>query len=58
MLMGYNVAEYPTVLHARAFGVSKAKIARTIRTHLRFQFRILLHRLGVQPLVKTSGKVS
>ena len=58
MLMGYRVAEYPTVLHVRAFGVSKAEIARTIRAHLRFQFRILLHRLGVQPLVKTSGKVS
>ena len=50
LLMGFRVAEYPTVLHARALGVSKAKIARTIRAHLAFQGRILLHRLGVRPL--------
>ncbi len=51
LLMGYRAEEYPTVLHARARGVSKAKIARTIRAHLRFQGRILLHRLGVRRLV-------
>jgi dolichol-phosphate mannosyltransferase len=54
MLMGYRVVEYPTVLHARAFGVSKAKIARTIRAHLQFQCRILLHRLGLVHLVEAS----
>jgi len=52
LLMGYAAVEYPTVLHARAFGVSKAKIARTIRAHLWFQARIFLHRLGVRSLVK------
>jgi dolichol-phosphate mannosyltransferase len=52
LLLGHRVAEYPTVLHARAHGLSKAKIARTILAHLRFQWRILLHRLGVTPLVK------
>ena len=52
VLMGYSVAECPTVLHARASGVSKAKIARTIRAHLGFQGRILLHRLGVRPLAE------
>jgi dolichol-phosphate mannosyltransferase len=51
ILMGYRAAEYPTVLHARAFGVSKARIARTIRAHLAFQGRILLHRLGITRLV-------
>jgi dolichol-phosphate mannosyltransferase len=51
ILMGYKAAEYPTVLHSRAFGVSKAKILRTIRAHLWFQARILLHRLGVKSLV-------
>jgi len=52
MLLGYHAAEYPTVLHARAHGVSKAKIIRTIQAHLRFQWRVLLHRLHVTPLVK------
>ena len=52
MLLGYHAAEYPTVLHARAHGASKAKIVRTILAHLRFQWRILLHRLHITPLVK------
>lgn len=45
MLMGYRVAEYPTVLHSRAAGASKAKIVRTIRSHLRFQWGVVLRRL-------------
>ena len=45
ILMGYRVAEYPTVLHSRVSGVSKAKLARTVFAHLGFQMRILLHRL-------------
>lgn len=45
-------AEYSTVLHARAHGVSKVKLVRTLLAHLRFQARILLHRLHVSPLVK------
>lgn len=51
MLMGYTVAEFPTVLHARVFGTSKAKIIRTIRAHLAFQWRIVQHLLGARPLV-------
>lgn len=47
MLMGYRVAEYPTVLHARVSGVSKAKLLRTIVAHLKFQTRVLLHRLNL-----------
>lgn len=49
MRMGYGVAEYPTVLHARTFGVSKAKLMRTIIAHLRFQWHTLLpwHPYGV-----------
>lgn len=50
MLTGYRVAEYPSVLHSRAAGVSKAKIARTIRAHLGFQWRIFLYRLSLAPL--------
>jgi dolichol-phosphate mannosyltransferase len=50
MLMGYKVAEYPTVLHSRAAGASKAKIFRIIRAHLRFQWSVLLQRLKLAPL--------
>jgi len=52
MLMGYQVVEYPAALHRRVFGVSKAKLLRTIFSHLHFLFALLLHRLSVQPLVK------
>ncbi len=49
MLGGFQVTEYPAVLYGRVFGESKAKITRTIKAHLGFQFRILLHRLHVAP---------
>lgn len=53
ILAGYRVEEYPAVLHKRMYGVSKAKIAQTIRAHLRFQGRILAYRtkqlIGMQP---------
>jgi dolichol-phosphate mannosyltransferase len=51
MLMGYRVVEYPALLHSRAWGISKAKIARTIKAHLEYQARILLHRLRLKPCV-------
>lgn len=50
MLMGYQVAEYPTVLHSRAAGASKAKIFRIIRAHVKFQWSVLLRRLKLAPL--------
>jgi dolichol-phosphate mannosyltransferase len=57
LLMGYGVAEYPTVLHARVKGVSKARILQTIRAHLRFQWQILLWRLHFsRPSVTIAGK--
>ncbi len=47
---GFRAAEFPTVLHARVDGVSKAKIARTVRAHLGFQGSLLLRRVtGAQP---------
>jgi dolichol-phosphate mannosyltransferase len=49
MLMGFKTAEYPSVLHSRAAGASKAKIMRTIRAHLGFQWHIALYRLGLTP---------
>ncbi len=48
---GYRVAEYPTTLHARVAGVSKARIARTVRAHLGFQWHLLCRRaFGVSPM--------
>jgi dolichol-phosphate mannosyltransferase len=52
MLMGYRVAEYPSVLHSRVFGASKTKLMRTILAHLRFQARVLLHRLHLMPVAE------
>ncbi len=52
MLMGYRVAEYPAVLHRRAYGESKAKIKRTVLAHLEFQARVLGHRLGLKPIAE------
>jgi dolichol-phosphate mannosyltransferase len=45
MLNGYQVAEFPAVLHRRMYGVSKAKIAQTIFSHIRFQGQVLLCRM-------------
>jgi dolichol-phosphate mannosyltransferase len=50
MLMGYKVAEYPTTLHSRAAGASKAKVLRIIRAHLRYQWSVVLRRLRLAPL--------
>ncbi len=58
MFFGYRVAEYPTVLHARVAGTSKAKLLRTILAHLRFHGRIVLRRLhlGGAPRALPSGE--
>jgi dolichol-phosphate mannosyltransferase len=56
MLFGFRVAEFPAVLYRRTFGASKAKIARTIRAHLGFQWTVLLHQLHIRTLVKRNGK--
>lgn len=56
MLSGYRVVEYPAVLHARVHGVSKARLLRTIQAHLRFQGRVVLHRLRLRPLVGPAQK--
>ena len=53
MLEGYHVAEFPAVLHKRMYGASKAKILRTIVSHLKFQGFVLFYRMqlmvGLQP---------
>ena len=45
MLKGYRVVEFPAVLYKRMYGVSKAKIAQTIVSHLKFQMWVLLYRI-------------
>jgi dolichol-phosphate mannosyltransferase len=50
MLKGYQVDEFPAALHQRMFGVSKAKLLRTIKSHLIFQTRLLFHRLHIRSM--------
>jgi dolichol-phosphate mannosyltransferase len=50
MLKGYRVKEFPAALYRRMFGVSKAKLMRTIKAHLRFQGEVLLVRLKLKPM--------
>lgn len=50
MLKDYQVAEYPAALHRRMFGVSKAKLLKTIKSHLNFQTRLVLHRLHIRSM--------
>jgi dolichol-phosphate mannosyltransferase len=50
MLKGYQVDEFPAALHQRMFGVSKAKLMRTIKSHLGFQARLLFHRLHIRSM--------
>ena len=56
MVAGYRVIEFPATLHSRSYGVSKAKIVRTIWAHLQFQTLVLLHRLHLKPLVNNVAK--
>lgn len=44
-LLGYRVAEYPTVLHVRQYGQSKAKVVRIMRAHLRYMLGLIKLRL-------------
>lgn len=50
MLKGFRVAEFPAVLHRRALGVSKARLLKTIRSHLSFQTRLVLHRFRIRSM--------
>lgn len=43
---GYQVREYPATLSRRMYGVSKAKIMRTIASHLAYQWKILRIKTG------------
>jgi len=50
MLKGYQIDEFPAALHRRMFGVSKAKLLKTIKSHLNFQARLVLHRLHLRSM--------
>jgi dolichol-phosphate mannosyltransferase len=41
LLAGFKAVEYPTQLTVREYGESKAAIARLIRDHVRFLFRLM-----------------
>ena len=45
MLKGFRAVDFPSVLYKRMYGVSKARIAATVRSHLRFMGWVLLQRL-------------
>lgn len=55
--LGYRVSEMPLILHRRATGVSKMRIAGTIRSHLRLIIDCLLTRNGGHPSFCTNGDV-
>jgi dolichol-phosphate mannosyltransferase len=48
LLAGFKVVEFPTVLSVRKYGQSKARVARIIRDHLRFQAGLLPRALPLQ----------
>ncbi|MCX7790085.1 MAG: hypothetical protein N2378_05555, partial [Chloroflexaceae bacterium] len=54
MLAGYRIAEFPTVLHVRQTGTSKAKIVRITRTHLRYMARLIERRLRGEQWMRRS----
>ncbi len=56
LLYGFRVVEFPAVLYRRVYGVSKAKIVRTILAHLQFQGCIILHRLHILTLFGNTEK--
>lgn len=47
LLAGYHAAEFPAVLRVRRYGQSKARVWQITRSHLRFQARVLMQKLGV-----------
>jgi dolichol-phosphate mannosyltransferase len=52
---GYVVSELPCTLRVRRYGQSKAKVARIIRSHLRFQWELLRRRLATRGLLSAFG---
>jgi len=61
LLGGFVVRELPFTLRVRRNGTSKARIARIVASHLRFQAKLLLIRLGLrrppEPLPAVSPQI-
>jgi dolichol-phosphate mannosyltransferase len=45
---GFRIIEYPTVLRQRTYGQSSMKVAKVTMSHLRFQWQLLLEKLGLK----------
>lgn len=59
ILAGYRVAEFPTTLQVRQVGVSKARIVRITKTHLRYMAELVGRRLrGERPAPQNDGRLS
>lgn len=54
-LAGYPIAEYPTILRARRYGQSKARVVSITMTHLRLLVSLLLHRVHVRRAISPAG---
>ncbi len=46
---GFRVSEFPTTLHVRTFGQSSLRIARVTRSHLKYQFRLVIESIFGKP---------
>lgn len=55
LLAGFQVAELPATLRVRRYGQSKARVLQITRSHLRFQYDVLLRRLHLSPTVAQRG---
>lgn len=51
LLAGFRVAELPATLRVRRYGQSKARVLQITRSHLRFQYGVLLRRLHLTPSI-------
>lgn len=66
VLAGYAIAEYPTVLHARQYGQSKARVFRITLSHLGFLAGLVTHRVHARrtapplsvPSITTPGEAT
>jgi dolichol-phosphate mannosyltransferase len=56
MLLGYRVVEFPTALHVRRHGQSKARVLRIILAHLQFQAVLLWRQLTRQASARKAGE--
>jgi dolichol-phosphate mannosyltransferase len=60
-LTGFTIAEYPTVLRARRYGQSKARVFSITLTHLGFLASLMTHRVrvrGTAPMLSASPIVT